>query len=544
MSTFGDLIGRGARPNIGVGESQAPGELSKEQDLIYNQWRRGLDTSESPQDIQPDSATDLVDVEVDYTDALIRAPGITEDEDVSPRSPLYIFQQAGLDFSTELVIIDPPWLGYRDIATFTFVNLAIANTGQFGWGVADVAGTLIFSNGVNATYTRAAGAAVVTDISSEIVAQCFATAFGRVFAGAVVDSVVGLISLAVAWNAASGAIDDWTGTGSGIEELISNNLEADRVVAIIPIGLETMGILCRKSLWAGYKTGVDDRPADFQIRFVGLGCVGRDTACSTPIGIMHLSDQGVVAYDLNNAQVISAEVNALLVPLDYNQLNNYRAIFDTSDNRYILSTPFRIYIYELPEMRNDGSPNRPARWMVRSFVAQSLVMFTDQTGGVFWNTVVGPWNLQTLSWAEMAIGQANSPAIPFFTQSTLIGYQDYNATQNFDDAQDPFWVTPDVLQKVTDNIETHCFEIQYRSMADAEVSLTTTDVDGNLTLTETRVLPNTSGVRKKRLIWTHTMVGMGTSLKISFGETAICAIERVRRVVMYAGPSINSTLNG
>lgn len=544
MATWGDKLGRAGRPEAGVGYSMPPEQVPREEEIIYAQWQKGLNTAESPENIPEDAASAMVDVEIDDTDALIRGAGVTLDQDISPRVATWMFQQAAVDFSTELLVIDPPHLGVKSTGAFSFSNLGIAATTQFGWCAADVAGTLIFSNGLDATYTRDAGAAVITDITSDIVAQCFATAFGRVFAGAVVDAITGLQSLAVYWNAASGAVDDWAGLGSGAEFLIANNLEADRIEAIVPLGLQSMGILCRKSLWAGYPTGDSDRPADFQLRFVGSGCVARDTAAGTPAGIMYLSDNGICLFDLNASKVMSDVINAELLPLDYAQLSAYRACYDMTSRRYILVTPFKTFIYEFPIDSQDGQPGRPARWLIRSFVADSLVMFTDQTGNVYWNTVVGPWNLQTLTWAEMLIGEQNAPAIPFFGKTSEVGFEDYTATDNMGVAQTPFWITPQALKQVTDNIETHYFEIQYRSQADAEISLIVTNTLGELDdrLCKTVTLPSTSGVRKKVLTFTHTMLGMGTTLKVKFGDTAICAIERVRRVVMKAGPSISVTV--
>lgn len=521
---------------MGQGISMKPEDVPAEKDIFYQQWQKGLDVSESPENTPEDASIDQIDTEVDDTDALIRAPGVTLDRDINPRDATWLFQQAAVDFSTELIVVDPPYLGYKSTGDFTFDNQGIPATSQFGWAAADVAGVLIASNGLDYTFTRAAGAAVITDISADIVARCFATFVGRVFAGAIVDPITGIQALAVAWNAASGAVDDWAGLGSGDEFLISNNEQADYVVAMVPIGLQTLGILCRKSLWAGYPTGNSDRPTDFQLRFAGLGCAARDTAAACPDGIRYLSDRGVCLYDLNQSVIASQQINGLLLPLDYSRLDEYRAAYNESSMKYELATPFGIFVYQLAHERV------PARWFFRSFITDSIVIFTNQSGGVYWNSVVGPWNLLAVSWAELAIGEANAPSLTYYGKGEKVGYEDYAATDNLGDAQDPFWQTKQSDPNVTDIIETHWFEVQYRSEANADITFTTTDTDGAFTQSITKTLPNTNGGRRRVLIGVHTMSGQGTEMQIEFGPTAVCAIERIRRVVMEAGSSPTNTL--
>lgn len=536
MSNWGEKLGRGGQNDVGVGTPMRPEDVPVEKDIFYQQWQQGLITSESPENTPKDAAPDLSDTEVDNTDALVRAPGIRLDRDITPRDATWLFQQAAVDFSTELVVIDPPWLGYKSVGAFTFVNLGLGATTQFGWAAADVGGVLIVSDGLSKTYTRAAGAAVVVDISAHIVARCFATFAGRVFAGAFVDAITGIQALAIAWNAASGAVADWAGLGSGAEFLISNNEQADYIVAMVPIGLQTLGILARKSLWAGYETGVADRPADFQLRFPGLGCASRDSAAATPFGVIYLSDQGVALYDLNQSVVISEPVNALLLPLDYTRLHNYRGAYNEATQRYTLITPFGVYIYQFPKGQS------PARWFFRSFVSDSVVVFTNQGAGVYWNSVIGPWNLQSKSWAELVIGEADAPSLTYFGRDGEIGYEDYTAVKNFSEVMDPFWQTKQSDPSVTNIIETHWFEVQYRSQADAEISFTATDTKGALVNTLTKILPSSAGLRKRVLIGVRNMAGMGTELQITYGSTAICAIERIRRVVMEAGTTPTATI--
>lgn len=521
-----------------------PKQQEQEEDIVYGSWAKGIIKSSSAENITKDASKDMVDVETDTTDALVRAPGVALSADITPHDPTWMFEQADVDYATELIIIDPPYIGHRSTGAFVWNNVGIGATTEFGWAAICYLGTLLFSDGESKSYTRAPDSTTVTDVSANVVAQCFATAFGRVFAGAFVDPITGLQALAVEWNATSGSLTDFSGLGSGAEFLISNNQLADRVVAMVPIGLDTLAILNRKSLWVGYRTNIDERPADFQSRFLGLGCVARDSAAATPWGVIYLSDDGVCFFDLNSSIVISHAINDILLPIDYSRISEYRGTFDQATLRYILTTPFGTYVYQFPH--GISTPftveNIPSRWFFRTFTAKSVILFTDQSMGVFWDTVIGTWDQQTLTWIEMTIGESNASPQVFFGAGTQVGYESYVATDNLGTAQTPVWVSREDLMAVTDLIETHWLEVQYRANVDSLVTFTATDEDGNFTNSLTKTLPNTSGVSKRVLIGVSTMVGMGTEFQVEMGTGSIPAIERIRRVVMKAGPSISQTI--
>jgi hypothetical protein len=70
-----------------------------------------------------------------------------------------------------------------------------------------------------------------------------------------------------------------------------------------------------------------------------VGCVAEPTARTTTEGVAYLSDDGVHLFDGNDDLMISPEINAELLPLDYNNLQGYHAAFDPYRKRYILTTP-------------------------------------------------------------------------------------------------------------------------------------------------------------------------------------------------------------
>lgn len=533
MTTWGEKLLKAARPFVGVGVSVPPGTEPRQQSLIHTDWRRGLVTYDSPEDIPDGAAVDLQDVESSDTDALIRAPGIIEVEDVTPRVLSWLFEHAAIDFATSLIAIDPPYLGVKTDGDFVFTDESLDATGDGGaWHVVNVAGTLLFSNGITASYTRDWATGAIVDVTAEIIAKTFGNSFGRTFAGAYTDPVTGLQALGFRWNAASADPSDWSGVGSGEELLISNQPEADMLVALRPIGFDVLGILCRKNLWIGYPTGVSDRPADPRVRFPGVGCVSERTACVTPEGVMFLSDSGVVLFNLNEARLVSAQINDRLLPLDYLNLQQYYAVYAPQQQSYHLFTPDGVFTYQLQ------TDLHPGRWYFKNYVGNSAVIFTPQSNNLFWNTVFGTWVAQTLTWAQMSIGEEQAPPAVYYGQGSLLGTDNYGTEAYFDDAQDCWQVFKQQNPNTTALITTEAFEIEYESGAESVISFAMLDEDGNVTGTTSKTLPSSNNKRIKRMIW-FVITGVGTSFRFGITDGAP-EIFRLRHVISEAGPTLEA----
>lgn len=532
MITIGDALGRSARPRIGVGISLPPGSEPEPQPIIYSAWQRGIVALDAPEDIPENSAITATDMEVYRADALIRSPGALLFEDVTPRNAQWLFEHAAIDYAAELVIIDPPWLGYMDVPPFTFVNLALAATGQFGWNIVNVAGTLLFSNGLDATYTREPGAAIVTDISADIIAQTFATSFGRTFAGAYVDPIAGLQALGIKWNANNGLIDDWAGAGSGAEILLSNDPKADRIVALLPLGFDILVVLTRKAIWFGYPTQQANRPANFRLRFPGLGCVSARTIANTPFGALYLTDDGVCQVDVSKAQIVSTEINPLLLPIDRLNLDKYKAIYIASNQLYVLQTPTGVFVYEFPK------GDIPGRWFFRSILPDSLASFTDQAGSLYWSNIVGTWDDQTLTWNEMVVGEQNAESSLLYVKGSRILRSTEDALDYDGTAQNPSWTTPQRLASVTDQVTTIGFEIEYSTDGAATFQFGVSDSNGDITQVSTVALADTANVRKTGF-FPFMYTGKGSTVRFRI-LTGIPRIYRVTQKVMPAGPTLQA----
>jgi hypothetical protein len=536
-----DLGGGNTLSRFGIGHSVAPSAGPVYQSVKYSSWQRGMIASVSPENTPENAGRDVMDLMIDRDDSLIRPPGLVVLQDYTPRSLRWIFQQAGLDFSTELVVIDAPYLGYKPFNILVFVNAGIGAPGALGWNAVDILGTLLFSDGTALTYTREPGAVVVTDISAEIIARTFANAFGRSFAGAWTDPIDGLQGLGIKWNATTGLVADWSGVGSGEELLISNSLAADKIVALRPIGFDALAVLCRSSLWIGYPTGDADRPADFRIRYASMGCVAEPTATISPAGVSFLSDEGVVNFNLNEATIISEEINSELLPLDYGNLDQYKMIYMPVREMLYLQTPTCTWIYEFPRRGiHEG------RWTRRSFVLSNLLTYTDQDSNIYWGTVAGRWSDYTdRTWAEMIESQANTAPLLYGclpsagVVPTDLVREDPTETRYAGIAMESRWETRQSAQElITEQFTTLGFEIEYLTNSDCSIVIETPDENGDFNNTLTQVLSNTLGVRRRAMIWsTSTGMGIKCRYKPTAGRPKIFSI---RQIFADSGPVIGS----
>lgn len=515
--------------DLGIGESLAPQDIPEMKSIVYSSWIKGIVVSASPEDTPELAAREMQDLVIDRDSSIIRAPGIILTENAA-HALRWIFEQASLDYSTELIAIAAPYLGYKSSGIFTWVNLGIGVPGVNGWNAVNILGYLLFSDGSTYSYTRNAGAAVVTDVSADIIARTFGNAFGRTFAGAFTDGT-GLQGLGVKWNSTSGIISDFAGVGSGEEILISNSLEADKVVALRPIGLDALAILCRKSLWLGLPTGQADRPADFRINKVGLGCVAEPTAVTVPGGVAFLSDEGMQLFNQNGAVCFSEDINSSLLPIDYTQLSRYRCKYTPVQNRLVLQTPSCTWVYEFP------SEHTPGNWTKRSFALDNIVVFTDQSGNLYWFSVIGTWAAQTLTWAEMVQSQDDAAPSLFFTSGTKLGQEDETEDQYLGVDMDTVLETGQKIPTdISEQITTLGFEIEYSCTADAEITLVTPNSAGDFTNSLVKTLTNTIGRRRRGIFWgASTGQGIQFQYKLTAG---FAKLYRIKQIVADSGPQL------
>lgn len=398
----------------------------------FSSFAGGLNMQDSREDVERDSSPSMTDIEVTKNDSLRRAPGLTTVETYAGRNPLpHLALHANLDNRAELVLFDPPFIGVKDVSGTVWTDVGLPTGRLFRWTV--FGGTLIFSNGVSSVFSRQPYATTVDVIPEAPVARAYATFAGRVWAGgATIDGRYE--PLGMAWSAANSDYTDWTSIGSGDELLISNVETGDRVVAIMPMGLDFMAIVCRRAIWIGRRTGLRDRPADFQPRVPGVGAINEPVCRVTPEGVALLSDDGVYLFDGNTEHHISKQIDPDLLPLDYTKLDDYSGFYNPFTKRYYLMTPTKTFVYDL----------KYKRWYRRSAIAQAAAVLAEQLSQLTWGQLTGSWGAQTATWSEFSPAEGDEYDLFFLGKEagvSKLAVEDQAATAAFGLTLDPFWET-------------------------------------------------------------------------------------------------------
>lgn len=549
MSTLGDSLGGPAsRPNLVQGVSIDPKTMENLEPITYSGFGGGINTSDSPEDVPPDSAIFSADMEIDRDDSLIPAPGFSQlaaslNGTTVTGQPIAAFQQAGLDFTQELVVIFGGNGGfnwaYLDTGGVAHTNLGgLSNNNPHGWNACSIAGTLIASNGFDQTATRAAGANTITDISAQLIAaRGFALQFGRAFAIGVTPAAGTYQALGVSWDT-NGLGTTWIGANAGSQLLIGAETDADACMGVAPLGFDLLVIVNRHSVWFGYPTGVANAPADFRPRTMSIGTPYGATVCATPFGVMFLSDEGVMLVTSTGVACLSDSINPSLLPLVYSSnADTYTAIWSPYKNRYILQTPTGLFIYTIPEVGTSlalGQAVPAGRWTFRSAIVSAIVEYTDSA----FSGVISPATL----WALKA-GNTTS----------RLGAEIYVGTPAtdtyFGTSYTPTWRMPFAAKDaITMNYTTLGFEIEYTSTVAVSIGIQLTDPTGQpLGAQIIKTLPSSGGVIAKNNI-PFIGTGLGPSMQITYqswqspGATLVppCKIRRIRQLFSPAGPSISS----
>lgn len=399
--------------------------------MTWNKFSAGFDLRESRHEVPENASPDALDVEVSSRDELHRAPGVLSAEQWPEHDPIQVMLQASLDYTAELIFIAPPYLGVRREGLTTWTNEGLTDTGE-PWGFVNFGGQLIFSDGVGIVYRRSSENGAVSQMADAPPAKSYANFAARVFAGNVfIDGK--REPLGVVWSAASSDPEDWFGEGGGFEILVGNQSHADKIVSMRPLGFDLLAILCRRSVWIGQRTGILDRPADFQMRAEGPGAITDKAVSVLPNGVMYLSDGGVYLFDGNIPRLMSDQINDELLPLDLTKINEYATYYHPGTKKFYLFTPQGTYIFDLDR----------GRWLKRSLVATGATIFGIQLDQFTWDAVAGFWSELPDRWDQYATPQTDTYDLYVLTKAAdgtpALGREAEIAENNIDIPLDPTW---------------------------------------------------------------------------------------------------------
>jgi hypothetical protein len=378
-------------------------EFPERKAMTFRDFRLGYVPSAPRHLIDPSGSPNSYDVFVRRDMRLQRTPGTSlievftgtlpgEDEyDEYPpeNSPSLLALHPTLNELVELVLVNEPYIGFRDTNEVYWYDLGLVKRNEFA--STTFGGSFIFSDGLK-VWARDGVGKTPKPVPEASPAVAYVSFAGRVFAfGTLIDGR--WEPLGVKWTGASSNYTDWEGLGAGFELLINDVSSGDKIVSALPMGLDTVAIMLRQSIWIGRFTGQFDRPADFSVRVPGIGAVNSRVSALSRFGVIFLADNGVYMFDGNTASLISEQINSELLPIDYDRLDEYHATYDPSQKRYFLFTPSVTWVLDVESQR----------WHKRTFTCRSAVMWPSQIDGTRWFEILGNWNNQdSFIWRDFA----------------------------------------------------------------------------------------------------------------------------------------------
>lgn len=364
-------FGEGNGKYKGWGQGSQVQQFPQKSVVTFKDFSGGYKSALGEEEGGEDSSPNCQDIYVNRANRLIRLPGgggstfVKGDEMLVHQS----LQNIG-----ELLFFQPPY--------FTIVSSVGTQAADLGYSQSDelyrwalFGETLVFTNGRDGVYTREPSMFPVLTNSIPM-AKSYGVLASRLFAGGtIIDGEYQ--PMGIAWPN-SQDFTDFVGNDAGFELLISDATKGDAIVAVRMMNLDLMGILCKQSIWIGRRTQDPFRPAAFEPRIMGDGGIHDRLCIVTPVGMTYLAETGVRTFDGNNTILLSAAINNELLPLDFDQINDYRLNYDYKRNWLYLHTPVCTWIYDIEYQR----------WYKMAVPGLlDMVIWKEQLGGTSWDEI-------------------------------------------------------------------------------------------------------------------------------------------------------------
>ncbi len=387
MPTHGDAFNRGFK---GHGKGMSVQGLTKFRPVKLGNFQAGEVLNDASEDVPDSALVAMSDLRITNRDTLTPTNGTADLGYAINAAAKQMAMFVGLKNLPQLVIFAGATMHFIDRASGTMTTLltgpAINPAEPFAWTT--YGDYFIFGNNLGSVYTYEYPAVgpIGTLVAEPLIpnGKTFAVAKARLLVGGV--TLFGVYyPMGIAWSGLGGhtSFDFTNDEGSGFEQLIGNQTEGDEIMAVRAMGLDSVAILCRHSIWVGRPTGDIDRPFDFQPRVVGKGCVAKNTAIVTAAGVIYLSRDGVEVFDGNTTTKLSKAVDATLLPIGgEGALDYYHASYDTQEQLYMLHTATRTMVLDILN----------ARWWERFLVSKGAALYYD-VAGELWMTHLGETNL-------------------------------------------------------------------------------------------------------------------------------------------------------
>lgn len=448
-----------------------------DEDILTSSFAGGMVTSMSAEAIPANASPLMVDFEVTRGDRLVRAPGTVEVE-VLDHAPTAMLVHSNLDASSELILFAAPFVGRKsaDSILTSWENEGILPGGH--WVGTNYAGSYIFTNAREVVYSREPHDQRIR-ATTVPVGRTLAAWNGRLWVG---NAIIGgnFLPMGIIWSSAVGGFEDFTGLGTGFEELIYDFAADDGIVALRPMSLDFMAILCKKSLWIATRTSDVNEPGNITPVEPGIGCISESTARLVYGGVEYLSDVGVQIFDGQKSNSVSEQINTELLPIDKTRIDQYWGHYDALHRRYILGTPNGTWVHDI-------SFNR---WYKRSLQASAGVNFPSEVAIKTWADEVGTWADATDDWADYDPQGSTDRTV--FVSGAKLHAEDYTSDEYFDAPFMPTWRSKAVLaSRIGQQIVMKGLQCRYKGSG--EITVRVQDSDGDFVDYFTRRLPDTGG---------------------------------------------------
>lgn len=285
---------------------------------------------------------------------------------------------------------------------------------------------LIFSNAIDGMYEYDPMIGVCSKIIGAPNAKHLTTWGGRVIASAVNDS-----EFQTMWSAKNNS-HDWTGEGSGDEELLSTpGGQVDQVMGTYPISDEIAIMVRTNSIWQVSQTGDPDAPFRFGRLHAKFGTRARWSVDVVPGGLIMVSNDGDV-YLVNESQPTSIGTlvkDRIFQTIDISQAKGF---YRPTLREYWLSLG-DDYVYRYSFI-DQGWTRHQYRFNVR-WMEESIFHY----GGITWDEMVGTWDTHPETWNSL-LGDAFAPGFFFATEQAsgnVVTEEPDNSTDDFADAAHP-----------------------------------------------------------------------------------------------------------
>lgn len=504
-TTVGQQISSRRDPHKGAATGRQVAAVPTDYYHKFDTMHRGYDASVSETILAEGGAPSMIDFDVDYKNRLVQLNGIETIIDTGADVPDGIFAHPSLDGEVQVVFMSGNKLGVK---VGNVVNwYATGVTAGKGWVHAMYGDQLILANGRADIFYRDFNVNTLNGLgwgSAKTLIQ-FA---GRLFAG---NANIGGTDnpLGIKWTGAGG-LSDIASLTSGFELLLDDTTENDQIVALRSIGFDLMVIVLRKSIWIGQRTGDPFRPVDFRPRVPGIGAVSEPTVRTTVGGVMFLSDRGVKFFNGQNVEHMSRAIDNDLLPLDYEKLDEYNAVYDPQRQVYQLSTPRGTWLYSFIDqrwVRSSASFYRAiSLYNPRATTSAAVSAGWGVYWGGFWGSTPAPGGVEE---DDM-----------LFVKGSLIGKPNEALNTYFGVPQEATWTSPRLeLKSIADVATYKRIDIEYEG--NAEVAIYTRDVNGNFETFIQTTLANTVVTRPQMLHGFRSGLGVQFQFKILSGRVKI-----------------------